>query len=84
MAFQYLKKGTDALASDQEELTCHAVKNLNGHPEHGFSFVSLLPLLKCITHHFTVLTSAVWSPKLMPPLLLHCFRMSEEDVGVML
>jgi len=32
-----------------------------GNPEHGLSFVSLLPLLKYTTHHLTVLWSAVSS-----------------------
>ena len=36
------------------------IKNLHGYVECGLSFMSLLPLLKKTTHHFTVLT--VWSP----------------------
>ena len=36
--------------------------NLHGHLEHSLSFTSLLPLLKCPTHHLTVLTFTVWSP----------------------
>ena len=31
------------------------------HPEHGLSFMLLLPLLKCTTHYLTVLASTVWS-----------------------
>ena len=32
------------------------------HPEHVLPFTSLSLLLKCTTHHFTVLTPTVWSP----------------------
>ena len=39
-----------------------ALKNLHGCLEHGLSFTSLTPLLKCTTHHHTVFTCTVWSP----------------------
>jgi len=39
------------------------VTSVHGHADmHGLSFVSPSPLLKCTTHHFTVITSTVWSP----------------------
>ena len=37
------------------------VTAVHGHLEHGSSFTSLLSLLKCTTHCFTVLSSNVWS-----------------------
>ena len=39
------------------ELACCAHQNLHGHPEYGFSFMSLSPLLKHTTHHLTVTES---------------------------
>ena len=35
--------------SSEQESACHAHKNLHGCLKHGFSFMSLLPLLKCTT-----------------------------------
>ena len=41
---------------------CWTHNDLYGHPERGFSFKSLPPLLKNTTHHLTMLTSSVWCP----------------------
>jgi len=51
-------------ATNEQELVCHAHKNLNGHLESGLSFTLLSPLLKHTTHHLTVLTSSVLSPEI--------------------
>ena len=50
-------------ATNEQKPTCYAHQNLHGCLECGLSFTSLSPLLKCTTHHLTVLTSTAWSQK---------------------
>ena len=50
------------LLTMNKNLHTHTCKNLRGYPECGLAFMSLSPLLKCITRLLTVLTSTVWSP----------------------
>jgi len=41
-------------ASHAQEPACHPCKNLHGHPEHGWFFMLLSPLLKLTTHHLSL------------------------------